>query len=216
MKKNAIVGVVLAALAAVPIFTSTPASACGTSIRQVVDNKAMLISSAERKLSEGNFVAAAAEASNAFPGLKKFPIATGPLADRALRILALAVVRTEGGLTVAAMRGTNDTEKAQNLAWAVTTLRGLNAKRPNNPSLQTDLGEALAKTEGTKPEAAKLLAGLADRDLMASAEGYAALAKIRETSGDAAGRDAALKRCTGMTKSAKVCRISGVEASSRS
>src|SRR5262249_20888918 len=135
--------------------------------------------------------------------------------DRALRILALAAVRTDGALTVGAMRGTTDAEKTQNLEWAVATLRGLNAKRPNNPALQTDLGEALAKSEQNKAEAQKLLGGLADKDLMASAEGYAALARLRQSAGDGAGRDAALKRCATMTTTPGICKAPHAQAASR-
>ena len=191
-----------------------PASACGTAIREVVDNHAVLVSSAEKQLNDGKFEQAAAEVSNAFPGLKLYKPGTGPLADRSLRILAMAVARKSGGLTVGAFQGKNETQKSANLEWSIATLRGLNAKRPNNPALQTDLGEALAKVDKYQPEAEKMLGELAAKDLLASAEGYAALASLKAKDGDAAGRDAALKRCTAMTKLAKVCEMPSAKVSS--
>ena len=50
---------------------------------------------------------------------------------------------------------------------------------------------------------------------LASPEGYAALAKMREKAGDAVGSEAALKKCEGMTKTASTCHfaIAGATAS---
>ena len=188
-------------------FGAHEASACGTAIREVVDNHAMLVSSAEKQLSEGKLEQAVAEVSGAFPGLKLYKPGTGPLADRSLRILALAVSRANGNVSVAAFQGKTARDREQNLAWSVATLSALNAKRPNNPALQTDLGEAMSKVASHKAEATKVLSNLADRDLLATAEGYAALAKLRSESGDATGRDAAIRRCESMTKTSKVCKL---------
>jgi len=215
MKSRVLLGLAFAMSLGVGALDARPASACGTAIREVVDNHAMLVSSAEKQLNDGKLEAAAAEVSNAFPGLKLYKPGTGPLADRGLRILAMAVARKNGALTVGAFQGTSEKQKAENLEWSIATLRGLNAKRPNNPALQTDLGEALAKVEKYQPEAQKLLGSLADKDLLASAEGYAALAKIKASTGDATGRDAALKRCAAMTKTAaRVCAMPGASVSS--
>jgi predicted Zn-dependent protease len=215
MKSRALVGAVFAACLGLGAIDARPAAACGTAIREVVDNHAMLVSSAEKQLNDGKFDAAAAEVSNAFPGLKLYKPGTGPLADRGLRILAMAVARKNGALTVGAFQGANEKQKAENLEWSITTLRALNVKRPNNPALQTDLGEALSKVEKYQPEAQKLLGTLADKDLLASAEGYAALAKLKASTGDASGRDAALKRCAAMTKTASsVCAMPSAKVSS--
>jgi hypothetical protein len=215
MKSRALLGGMFALCLGIGAFDARPASACGTAIREVVDNHAMLVSSAEKQLNDGKLEAAAAEVSNAFPGLKLWKPGTGPLADRGLRILAMAVARKNGGLTVGAFQGGSEKQKADNLEWSIATLRGLNAKRPNNPALQTDLGEALAKVDKYKPEAQALLGKLADKDLLASAEGYAALAKLKAGAGDASGREAALKRCAAMTKTAaKVCDVPAAKVSS--
>ena len=216
MKSRALLGGMFALCLGASAFDARPASACGTAIREVVDNHAMLVSSAEKQLNDGKFEAAAAEVSNAFPGLKLWKPGTGPLADRGLRILAMAVARKNGGLTVGAFQGVERrSRRPDNLEWSVATLRGLNAKRPNNPALETDLGEAMSKVEKYRPEAQAILGKLADKDLLASAEGYAALAKLKANAGDANGREAALKRCAAMTKTAaKVCDVPVAKVSS--
>ena len=145
MKSRALLGGMFALCLGASAFDARPASACGTAIREVVDNHAMLVSSAEKQLDDGKFEAAAAGVSNAFPGLKLWKPGTGPLADCGLRILAMAVARKNGGLTVGAFQGASEKQKAANLEWSIASLRGLNEKRQNNPSYQTDLGEALSK-----------------------------------------------------------------------
>ncbi len=71
----------------------------------------------------------------------------------------------------------------------------------------TDLGEVLARDARTANEALTILGRLAASDLVTSARGYRALAALRETAGDAAGRDAALARCKTMAKTGDVCRV---------
>ena len=67
------------------------------------------------------------------------------------------------------------------VAWKLKT-----SARPNDPTVQADLGEALSKTEGGRAEGLKILQGLAQKDLMGSPHAYAALAKLRSQSGDMA------------------------------
>jgi hypothetical protein len=183
------------------------ASACGTAVYREIDDSAQLVAQAEQALSEGKFHKAAAKAVQAYPALKIVKPGQVPLADRALRILALASVRTDGGLNVGGLKGKTAGEKASNLDWSVATLRGLNAKRANNPSIQTDLGEAMAKVPSLHAEARKLLGELADKDLLTSAEGYAALARLRAENGDNQARDEAVKRCEAMSKTPRVCAV---------
>ena len=81
------------------------------------------------------------------------------------------------------------------------------AQRINNPSYQTDLGEALSKVPAHQEEALKMLGELSEKDLLTSAEGYAALARLQAEKGDAPAREAAVKRCETMTKDPKVCDV---------
>jgi hypothetical protein len=202
-------GVVLPA--AVCAATGT-ASACGDAVYQEIDNRTQLVAQAEQALTEGKFQKAAAKAVQAYPALKIVKAGTLPLADRALRILALASVRSDGAIAVNGFTSKTSADRTTNLDWSVATLRGLNAKRENNPSYQTDLGEALAKLPATHAEAQKILGELAAKDLLTSGEGYAALARLRAESGDQAARDEALKRCEAMSKTPAVCAAPAVVA----
>jgi hypothetical protein len=208
MKNGSLVKVVWLMSIFVPVAVASAsgsAEACGTAVYREIDSRSQLVASAEQALSEGRYARAAAKAVDAFPALKIVKPGSVPLADRALRILALASVRADGGVAVNGFKSKTASDRAANLDWSVATLRGLNALRPNNPSYETDLGEALAKVPAAHDEAKKLLGGLADKDLLTSAEGYAALAHLRAKTGDNAGRDEAVNRCEAMTKTPRVC-----------
>ena len=210
MKSGSLVKVVWALSFILPVAAASApgaASACGTAVYREIDTSAQLVASAEQALAEGRYAKAAAKAVQAYPALKIVKAGTVPLADRALRILALASVRADGGVAVNGFKSASAIDRATNLAWSVETLRDLNAKRPNNPSYQTDLGEALAKAPGGHDEAKKLLGELADKDLLTSAEGYAALARLRAENGDNAARDEAVKRCEAMSKTPRLCAV---------
>jgi hypothetical protein len=215
MKSGSLVRVVLAMGFLLPAaVTAGPgaASACGTAVYRVVDSNAQLVSQAEQSLGEGKPGKAALKAIEAFPALRIVKPGTLPLADRALRILALASARSDGGLTVGTMKGKTAADRAANLEWSIDVLRDLTAKRGGNPSFQTDLGEALARVPAHRAEALKILGELSDKDLLTSAEGYAALARLRAEGGDAAAREAAVKRCETMTKTPKICDVPSAAA----
>jgi hypothetical protein len=180
------------------------ASACGNAVIEVVDTSAINIAAAEKALGDGRYAAAVVGVNQVFPAIAQTAVGAKPLSDRGLRIVALAAVRLDGAITLGSqLQGTTAEGRADNLTFAIDTLRKLNARRPNNPSLQTDLGEALSKVPRFKAEAFKLLNELAQKDLVASAEGYAALAKLRENLGDQEGARLALKRSAEMSKGAR-------------
>lgn len=209
MRSNLIIRAALAAgLASMALGAAAePASACDNGVQIVVDTMTPRIARAERALREGKHTLAAVGVLQVFPNIRQGQITEGPLKLRAMRLMALAAVRTDGALTAGKQwRGTTAEEQRANIEWAIATLRGLDKVRPNTPSIQTDLGEALAKDGRSSAEALTLLSKLADRDLITSAEGYAALSRLREIAGDTAGRDAAAKRCEAMAKTPGTCR----------
>ncbi len=146
-----------------------------------------------------------------FAGIRNVTAGANPLETRALRVFTLAVVRSNGVVNEknSGSWSANDWTPSANLAWAVQSLREIDAKRPNDPTVQADLGEALSKIPSGQDEALKLLGGLAGKDLMGSPFAYAALAKIKGDKGDAAGAEAAVKKCEEMSKVPGVCRPAG-------
>jgi hypothetical protein len=220
MKSGSLVRMVWAVGFLLPVAVAaapSDATACGTAVYREIDSSAELVAQAEAALGQGKLARAAVKAVQAYPALKIVKPGTLPLADRALRILALASTRNDGNITAGAMKGSSAADRASNLEWSIDTLRKLSEKRSNNPTWQTDLGEALAKVPAHHEEALKVLGGLADKDLLTSAEGYAALARLRAEKGDAPAREAAMKRCEAMTKTPKICEVPAVaDGASRS
>jgi hypothetical protein len=68
---------------------------------------------------------------------------------------------------------------------------------PGDPQILTDLGVALAKSKTSRRRARGLLESLAERDLMTSAHGWAALATLRSAP---ALKAEAVRRCRLMTR----------------
>lgn len=191
---------------------ATDASACGMSIRMdrtpQKPTPVQEIARAEKALESGqNLVAAKAVLGN-FPRVREVTAGANPLETRALRVFALAVVRSNGVVNEKTARVGSKVEwtPGANLEWAVQAIREINAKRVNDPTVQADLGEALSKLPHGQSEALAILQNLAQKDLMGSPHAYAALAKLRSDKGDAVGAEAALKRCEEMSKTPGVCK----------
>lgn len=181
------------------------AEACGGEVYREMDSNTAVVAKAEQLLSEGKYQQAVAKAIQAYPALKIIKPGTLHLTDRGLRIIALASVRADGAISGGNFKAATPADRTANLEWSVAQLRTLSTQRANNPSYQTDLGEALSKLPAYHAEATKILEDLAQKDLLTTAEGYASLARLRAEAGNAAGRDEALKRCEAMTKNAKIC-----------
>jgi hypothetical protein len=224
MKSGFVARVVLAVgLMAGAVSMTADADACGDEVAPAIDYRIMGVARAEQTMRDGNHLAAAGSVLRMIPHARASKPGNHAVFARALRILAVATARSGGVLplekevpdyVLGAWAGKQDADKTSNLEWAVNTLRVMNEQKKNDPGIQTDLGEALAAMPGHETEALALLGGLAEKDLMTSAEGYAALARLRDKSGDAAGRDAASKRCETMSKNASVCGIASVAKSS--
>lgn len=218
MKIAKVVALALALLPAAVITTaSSDASACGMAVRMEPTlqkpTPVQDIASAEKLLEGGQNVAAARKVLTQFPSIRSATAGANPLETRGLRVFALAIARSSGALTEKSMglAGADWTTNA-NLAWSVQALREIDQKRPNDPAVQADLGEALSKVASSEGEAMTILAKLEKKDLMGSPFAYAALARLREKSGDSSGAQAASKRCEEMSKTPGVCKPSAPSA----
>jgi len=175
---------VLVGLAVVISMAATAASgvasACGNGTERRLNLLVAAIAKAERDVSEGRPRLAAQAVLNGYPRIRGQVIGRNPVADRALRVMARAVVRT-GGAIDARRRfpGATDEERRKNARWARQVLRGFVNRNPKDAAARTDYAEALARMPERGAEAERLLSALAKQDLVSSAQGYAALAKLR-------------------------------------
>jgi hypothetical protein len=185
------------------------ASACYNTVEIVIDPRVQQLTQAEKLLSAGNPSAAARATVRVFPRLMSMKAREkDPLLGRAMRIMAVATVRVGGAFASAGdFRQLQEEQRKTNLMWAVDTLTKLHARRPTDAGLATERGEALAALESHEKEALAILGPLADRDIIASPHGYAALARVREAGGDHEGAELALEKCRTMTKQPSVCDV---------
>jgi len=215
ISKHGIRSVALA-LSLVGITTSARALACGGDWYPEVqiDPRIHGVAEAEKSLNRGDYVAAAGSVIRMMPHLKTLQDSKDPLVIRAERVLAVALERSNGTLSLEQevpseilghWQGTTRADQDKNLSWSVAALRRELAANKDDPRITTDLGEALSKVDGGAAEAKALLESLAARDLIATPQGYRALAQLRSQSGDRAGEQLAMKRCESMAPGGKVC-----------
>ena len=204
------------ALGLIGLTTSATSLACGGDWYPEVqiDPRIHGVAEAEKSLNHGDYVAAAGSVIRMMPHLKTLQGSKDPLVVRAERVLAVALERSHGTLSLeqevpseilGSWQGKTRADQDKNMSWSVAALRRELAAKKDDPGLTTDLGEALSKVDGGAAEAKTLLESLAQRDLVATPEGYKALALLRSETGDAAGGELALKRCESMASAAKVC-----------
>jgi hypothetical protein len=201
------------------------ADACINEVRRDTDEMVQRMVAAEQALGAGKATVAAEAALKDFPKLHTSSklmqgpsVISGidPVGTRAQRIAALALVRTEGLLTTSEeFHAATAGERRANLEWSIGILREIVALK-KTPAAETDLGEALSKLPETRDEALSLLNQLDKKDLVTSPQAYYVLAELRQAAGDAAGRDAALKRLDGMTKTKAPSDSGGVSRKSKS
>jgi hypothetical protein len=213
--KHTMMAAALGACLGITLLTQD-ARACGGEWYPAVmiDPRIHGVAQAEKALANGNRLAAAASVIRMMPHIKTLKAKPGSLVGRAERVLAVALSRSQGALPVAnevplevlgAWQGTQVADASSNLAWSVEVLRRQSTAKADDIALKTDLAEAMARVPEHRGEARTILEDLATRDLIASPEGYAALASLRSQSGDTDGQKLALKRCEAMAKSQDAC-----------
>jgi hypothetical protein len=183
-------------------FTLVPAgdaSACGNEVEMRL-SPVQQIATAESELDNGRVGEAASRVRAGFPAIRTLGADAPPLALRAQRIYALALLRADGRLDSGL-----GWARSGNFEWAIETLRALDAKRPNDPRSQADLAEARTRVARTRAEAVRVLEGLDQRDLLGSAFAYLALARARTAAGDDGGSQAAIRRCSMMSTDKRRC-----------
>ena len=163
---------------------SDDAAACGNGVERRLHEHVMAIAKAENDVAEGKPRLAAKQVLNRYPRIRTQSIGRNSVADRALRIMARAVVRTDGGIDAGTrFPGATDAEREANLNWAVRVLHGFVNQDPVDAGAKADYGEALARIPERHVEARRVLSKLAEKDLIGSAHAYAALAALRRDAG---------------------------------
>jgi hypothetical protein len=186
--------------------TGGDARACGGEWYPImeVDHRIHGVAQAEKDLNRGRLAEAGASVVRMIPHIKSLDGTKHPLIARAERVLALSLARTDGAMpnelaipheVQGTWLGKSADDRAKNLDWAVSVLERQATKKKDDPASLTDLGEAMARVEADRPRAREILEKLAARDLVATPEGYRALAELRRQAGDQQGEHVALERC---------------------
>ena len=216
------------ALVALPLALQAErsADACGYAIEVRTDPLAQAVSTAERASAGGDQRAAVGKLLSVAPDLWSKKAGSSYVGDRALRVAARAIVRSNGDVSPSEVirtktKATNASDRPDHgVEWASKLLEGFAAKTKGEPETMTDLAEALERLPGRRSEAKALLGSLEKQDLMTSAFGYAALARIRANPAPEAPSFIAvplatfehgallvdLARCRSLTKSSTICR----------
>jgi hypothetical protein len=193
-----------AALALVGLLAAPSSDACINGIELEIERfqatPAGQVALAEDELAHDHPVWAAARVREQFPQIRSFDAKAPPLGRRAVRLYALAIVRSEGKIDAGA-----GWAPWGNYEWALETLRDLEASAPNNPAKQAELAEAQIALARTRPDGVKIIEDLDGRDLLGSPYAYLALARARQAQGDDGGTLAAVRRCAMMSSDRRRC-----------
>ncbi len=220
MNKRNFVRTLAISLAAAGTVTAVAgnAAACGgewmpfVEIEQI-DYRPMVVRRAEQAIEEGRYQAAAGLIIRAMPHINTLDAKKSKIVARAQRVLAVATIRHDGALPVryevpkrvhGSWLGDSSADRLTNLRWSVASLRTIAQQRQDDPALETEIAEGLVAL-GDTGEGGTILEKLAQKDLISTPEGWAALAEVRGTQGNSDGKAAALKRCEAMAKQPTMC-----------
>jgi hypothetical protein len=175
----------LAASLGIGVFCAAPAresAACGNEVEFRVDPRIQLVAQADKNTAEGKHREALASLKLVLP--KKGDLPAGErVVERAYVVAALAVARSDGAYDIRglAMEGEEGASLAMNQAIAIA--KHAYAKAKDDNTVKTNYAEILSHVPEHAAEAKRILAELEGADLVTSAQGYAALARLRQDAG---------------------------------
>ena len=203
-------------LAALATASPRPTDACINGYERRVDPRVHHLVLAEKHAEDGRHVDALVQLGLAFPAL---PSADAPLEHRARVVFARSVARSRGLLHYGGKPREGDAARAEVLEIARSVAEARVARSPSDTAARTDLAEILALLPDRRSDARRMLEELEQKQLVASAHGYAALAHLRDDAGAGAPawvrpalvamtrgpRAIAIARCRAMTTDESVC-----------
>lgn len=199
------------ALAALAVLAAPgAATACMNGVERRVDPTTRSIRAAEELLADGKHKAAVREVLEAFPTALRADDRghRTSLFDRGQRVIALAVVRSGGGLKLDAdLPGKTAADREAGLAWATMILRLHRARGNGGVLLTSELAEALALRPSERPAAHAILKELADGDIMPTARGWAILGGLEQARGDGDAAARAVARCKEISPAPNQCEL---------
>jgi hypothetical protein len=197
------------ALSAVGVTTKdSRASACGMGDIDWYADERVEVAHAEEMLDAGEAREAAAKVQAMWPEMSDARPVSGSLPHiaEAVRIMALAAVRTDGDIKEGkGWASKTPADRAANVRWGISRLRMLVKANPDSPTAKSDLGEALARSPKTQKEASDILEELAAHHAIATVEAFAALDSIRLARGDVSGAAALVSECADFAFSFDKC-----------
>lgn len=180
------------ALALAALTPEQAAHGCeGVVLIKLSRNRAVsLIRNAEVALAAGKAERTLSLLRRALDGADDFDIEDPKLKAKLERVRAVAAIRA------------GDASEVEN---AIREFRVGLTGAPENPWLKTRLAEGLSRTKEGRKEAKEILEKLAQQDLIADAEGFATLARLRRLDGDVPGAVRWLERCKAVATRPPVC-----------
>ncbi|MEM9068491.1 MAG: hypothetical protein AAGE52_08290 [Myxococcota bacterium] len=186
-------------VAIISVAAPSPSDACLREWEMILREESVGTSRAERLLSQGYLRRSFRNAGRAYRSLRRNrgedPARASRIERRLKVVLAVTTVRLDGRVDRRRWRtprAADKTARTENLRWAVTQLESLDQ---DDPQVQARLGEAYARLMDRQADAARVLRGLAERDLMPDVYGYAALARTQRSLGEVADANLAAQVC---------------------
>jgi hypothetical protein len=199
------------------LVSPRPGAACEHSMQIELSPRQMALSQARPLADQGYLSSASRMALGVLP--KDAVVGKEIEVDRLLGVEAIAVVRSGGRLNQDPAASPEARAPERAIEAALRTLEAIAAARPQDTLAKVDVAEALSRLPGRRDEALRVLEDLERKNVLPSAWGYAALARLRtdpapEAPGWVAGPLAALGaspaqlsrgRCRAMTRDDAIC-----------